>query len=321
MTLSNRNFYFETSAVNYLVDRFGWNDALATKGLQHAKGNLWYLSPVTLWEILLTGDKEKREKIIFFCQHLFHEQLMNSPSEFIVNYINAGCPLVETKYDFHSKLSLSETWKDISQDKRKTFVYDYTSLKDKMKLFQKTSKQLDKIINRVVLDITVSDDELSLQQFVNFFYRQIKDDLKYHDPAYHKVVKIAILLIFYILCLEVDLDNSPQKKFWQQVGISPSIDRLYYIMEKHKTLPIRGPFYQMAIMAYHQISLDQKSNRGLFMDCLHSIYITYADIFLTNDEHFKTLKEKDIHPNFRRLMHINEIEITTQLRPIYNPNL
>lgn len=320
MTFSNRNFYFETSAVNYLVDRFDWKDALATKGLQNTKGNLWYLSPVTLWEILLTSDEQRREKIIFYCQHLFHDQLINSPSEFIVNYINAGCPLVETKYDFHSKLSLNDTWKDICHDKRKTFVYDHATLKDRMKLLQKFSKQLDKIIHRVVLDITVSDDELSLQQFVNFFYRRVKDEIKHHDPDYHKVIKISILLIFYILCLEVDLDNTPQKKFWQRVGVNPSIDRLFYIMDRHKDLIFRGPFYQMAIMAFHQISLDQKSNRGLFMDCLHSIYITYADIFMTNDEHFKTLKEKDIHPNFRRLMHISEIEITTQLKPIFNPD-
>lgn len=319
MTFSNHNFYVETSAVNYLADKFAWNDALATKGLQNAKGNIWYLSPVTLWEILLTSDKKRRETIIFYCQHLFHEQLMNSPSEFIINYINAGCPLVEKKYDFHSKLSLNEIWKDICLDKQKTFVYDYDILKDRMKLMQKFSKQLNKIIHRVVLDITVLDDEFSLQQVVNYFYEQVKDELKHHDPDYNKVIKISILFIFYILCLEADLDNSPQKKFWNQVGISPSIDRLFYLMSKHKDLAFRGPIYQMAIMAYHQISLGQKSNRGLFMDCLHSIYITYTDNFITNDEHFKTLKERDIHPNFKRLMHISEIELTTQIREVYQP--
>lgn len=319
ITLSNRNFYFETSAVNYLVDRFGWNDALATKGLQNSKGNLWYLSPITLWEILLTSNKVRREKIIFFCQHLFHDQLINSPSEFIINYINAGCPLIENKYDFHSKLALNETWKNICDNKRLTFVYDYAALKGQMQQLQKFSKQLDKIINRVVLDITVSDDELSLQQFINYFYRQVKDELKYHDPDYHKVIKISILLIFYILCLEVDIDNTPIKKFWLSKGINHSIERLFYIMGNHKDLVFRGPFYQMAIMAFHQISLGHKSNRGLFMDCLHSIYITYSDIFITNDLHFKTLKEKKIHPNFSKLMHITEFELTTQLKEVSRP--
>ena len=87
MTLSNANFYLETSAVNYLADRFIYTDAIATKDLQLTKGNIWYLSPVTLWEIMLTSDKERRERIIFYCQHLFHEKLLNSPSEFIINYL------------------------------------------------------------------------------------------------------------------------------------------------------------------------------------------------------------------------------------------
>lgn len=319
MKFSNSNFYLETSAVNYFVDNYRWQDALATKGLQNVKGNLWYLSPVTLWEILLTSNIEKREQIIFFCQHLFHEKLLNSPSEFIINYINSGCPLVEKPYDFHSKLSIAETWADICADKRKTFVYDYNELKAKMKAFQKLSKQFDKIINRIVLDINVSDEELSIQIFINNFYEKIKGQLKYHDPDYHKVIKISILLAFYILCLGAEMDSTPIKTYWQKIGIKEPIDRLNYAMNMYNDLILRGPFYQMAIMVYHQTSI-KKSNRGLFMDSLHSIYITYADIFLTNDDHFKTLREKDIHPNFSRLLHISDIQLTTQIRQIHNPH-
>ncbi len=319
MQFSNSNIYLETSAVNYFADNYNWQDALATKGLQNVKGNLWYLSPVTLWEILLTSNIEKRENIIFFCQHLFHEKLLNSPSEFIINYINSGCPLIEKKYDFQSKLSIATTWTDICTDKRKTFVYDYEDLKAKMQTFQKLSKQFDKIINRIVLDITISDDELSIQIFVNSFYKKIETQLIYADPDYHKVVKISILLAFYILCLEVEIDNTPIKAYWQKVGIQDSIERLNYVMNMYEDLILRGPFYQMAIMVYHQTSI-KKINRGLFMDSLHSIYINYADVFLTNDDHFKTLKERDIHPNFLNILHISDIQLTTQLRKINNPH-
>lgn len=320
MTFNNKNFYFETSAVNYLVDKFSWKDAIATKGLQSVKGNIWYLSPITLWEIMLTSDEVRREKIIFLCQHLFHEKLMNSPAEFIVNYIYAGCPLVENKYDFHSKLPLSITWADVCQDKRKTLVYDFSVIKEKTKIFQNFSKQLDKIIHRVILDITIKDDEFLLQQFANHFYNQVKDELKNDSVENQKIIKISILFIFYTLCLEADLDSTPYNNFWERIGIKDTIQRLNFITINYKDLIFRGPFYQMAIMAYHQITLEQKSNRGLFMDCLHSIYITYADIFITNDEHFKTLKEKEIHPNFSKIHHINEIEITTQLREIFQPD-
>ncbi|UPT69962.1 MAG: hypothetical protein M0D53_12580 [Flavobacterium sp. JAD_PAG50586_2] len=177
--MSNANFYLETSAVNYLADRFIYADAIATKALQLTKGNIWYLSPVTLWEIMLTSDKERRERIIFYCQHLFHEKLLNSPSEFIINYLNAGCPLVEKRYDFHSKLSLSETWKDLVTDTQRTFIYDYEEFKQRMQLFQKLSKQIDKIINRIVLDTKVSDEELVIQNYVNHCFSQIEKKLKY----------------------------------------------------------------------------------------------------------------------------------------------
>ncbi len=316
MTFSTTDFYLETSAVNYLVDRFGWNDGIVTKALQNTKGNIWYLSPVSFWEILLTSDPERREQIIFFCQHTFHEKLLGAPSELIMHYINEGCPLVEARYDFTSKLELAQTWSNLCQDKQKTFIFDHVKLKERTKIFQKLSKQLHKIIHRVVLDITIQDEELMHQLLIQHYYERIKGDLKYHDPEYHKVVKISILLIFYILCLEVDLDNLPYKEFWKKIKIKKPLNRLEYTMRNLQTLVFRGPFYQMAIMAYHQISLDQKSNRGLLLDCLHSIYLTYINVFITNDIHFKTLRDKGLHPNFGNILHVTEIEFTTQLRQL-----
>lgn len=319
MTFSNANLYLETSAVNYLADRFVYTDAIATKALQLTKGNIWYLSPVTLWEIMLTSDKERRERIIFYCQNLFHDRLLNSPSEFIVNYINAGCPLVEKRYDFHSKLSLSETWKDLVDDTRRTFDYDYKEFKKRMQGFQKLSKQIDKIINRIVLDTKVSDEELVIQNYINHYFSQIEKKIEIHDDNYKKVIKISILFMFYILSLALDMDNSAIENYWSKIGINEPFKRMDYLMQKYKGIVLRGPIYEMAIMAFHQLLIEGKTNRGLFMDCLHSIYITYLDIFLTNDEHFKTLKEREIHPNFSKLFHMSEIEFTKELKKIHFP--
>ena len=47
--------------------------------------------------------------------------------------------------------------------------------------------KLDKVINRVVLDITIRDDELELQELVNYFFRQIQSELKYHNDDYLKL--------------------------------------------------------------------------------------------------------------------------------------
>ncbi|UPT69961.1 MAG: hypothetical protein M0D53_12575 [Flavobacterium sp. JAD_PAG50586_2] len=133
------------------------------------------------------------------------------------------------------------------------------------------------------------------------------------------VIKISILFMFYILCIEMDMDNSATKMYWSKIGITDPFKRMDYLMLKYKGIVLRGPIYQMAIMAFHQLSVEGKTNRGLFMDCLHSIYITYSDVFLTNDEHFKTLKEKGLHPNFSKLFHISEIGFKAELKKIHFP--
>ena len=307
MDLKGKVFYFETSAVNYLAERFTCKEASSLKEAYCEDGNVFYLSPVTLWEILLTNNEEQKERIISFCQHLFHEKLLNSPAEFIVNYINAECPLEETKYDFHTKLNIGHTWKDLCDDPRKTFVYDFDRLKERTKHLQKLSKQLDKITNRIVLDSNIKDEEYLIQQGINELYELIKDDIVLPDIPSQKTIKLSILFIMYILCVEFDMDQSPYTEFWEGVGTDAVLDRILYIVRSKKSLIFRGPFYNMALMAFHQISLKEKSNRGLILDCMHNIYITYVDVFMTNDKHFKTLKQKELHPNFKRINYIEDI--------------
>ena len=59
-----RRFYFETSALNSFATGRTIQDAIATKALQNIKGRGWYLSPVVLWELLLTYDT-RRERNSF----------------------------------------------------------------------------------------------------------------------------------------------------------------------------------------------------------------------------------------------------------------
>lgn len=54
-------WYLETSAVNFFMENRTVDDALATKQLQLNKGRDWRMSPVTLWEILMTSDEVLRE--------------------------------------------------------------------------------------------------------------------------------------------------------------------------------------------------------------------------------------------------------------------
>lgn len=71
--------YFETSAINFFAKKHTIDDAIATKAFQKIRGRVWCISPVTLWEIMLTANDSQKEDLIYFCQHLFDEELLPSP--------------------------------------------------------------------------------------------------------------------------------------------------------------------------------------------------------------------------------------------------
>lgn len=98
------------------------------------------------------------------------------------------------------------------------------------------------------------------------------------------------------------------------VGISDTFERLKYLIRKYEVLIYRGPFLEMALMAYNQIKEIKKSSRGLFFDCLHSIYFLYIDFFITNDEHFQMLKDNIEHFNYLKIYHLNELQLKTYIR-------
>lgn len=318
MRLSNSSFYFETSAVNYLVGKYGWNDAMATKDLQTSKGNLWYLSPVTLWEILLTTDPDKREQIIFFIQHLFNDKVLCSPAEIIINFIKDGCPETQEKYDFHSKIEIATVWQTMCEDKRRTFNFNHEDLKQKMKLFQDFSKKIDTAVKSMLLN-DKSKDKDQFHELADVYYQQIRNSLPYTDPDYHNVIKLSILFSHMVICMEMELDGKPLNTFWEKHNIKEPIERFSYLMTNHYDILLRGPIYQMALMAYYQTAIKNKSNRGLFMDCLHSIYFTFTDVFVTNDEHYSGLRDSNIHPAFKKIWHLSEIELVGEVREIKVP--
>lgn len=305
----NLNFYWETSAVNYMSERFDINDAIVTKAFQSSKGNKYYLSPITIWEILRTKDSFRKEEIIQYCQHLFHDTLLKSPSEFIVNYIRLGCPMRERGTNIHSTSSLNSTWKNLCNNSSLTFIYDFSELEERTKLLYDLSKQIHQIINSINLDPIPTKIEYQYQDLLHRVMNKLNH--KDNDPRRieNKIIRISILFILYILCLEMDIWNKDIKDFWRELKIIDPIQRLDYIINNHETLIYRGPFINMAFMAYSQIDGNQKSNRGLFFDSLHSIYLAYTDIFITNDYHFVNVRKQKISPTYDKIFHLKEVKI------------
>lgn len=313
MSWTNKNIYFETSAVNKLAAELSIEDAIATKAYQHVRGNRWYLSPATIWEILITTDKKERENIIQISQHLFHEKLLRSPSELIIQFIINGCPIEEDKYDFHSKSDIQEGWKDLCKNSQLTFIYDLEQLRKRSVYLQDISKKLFRIINTIVFDLKIESFESSFQLFLNQTIDRIFQARIVSDK---RLFKLSLVFILYVICIGTDLDPAPINSFWKTVGISDTRKRFEYIIKEYEVLIYRGPIAEMALMAYNQIYEKNLSSRGLFKDCYHTLYLPYVDLFITNDDHFKKLKNFIDHPNYKKIYHFDQLEKKKHMRKL-----
>lgn len=299
------NIYLETSAVNALANRFDWGDGKATKIYHSLKGTRFYISPVVLWEIFLTNNEKRREILIHYLQHLAYDKLLNSPSEFIINYLLAGCPLVEKHYDFHSKLSIAKTWTSICRDTKKTFIFNKEELARQSELLRKVFKYASKQIEEVGIitpeNIHKKENLIWLENIVN----ELKGiSLKKTNERTRKIYKISILLILLILCSEIDIDSTFIKKYWSKIGLHEPEKRLEYLLKNHELLVYRGPFVILSEMVLLQLEKGGKPTRGIFWDALHSIYLIYTDYFFSADDHFKKLRDNDF-PIFKRINHFN----------------
>jgi hypothetical protein len=114
--------YFETSAVNEL-SRVLSKESASRLRIDLAKRNMyWHISPIVLWELMLTRDQLVREHVIMIGQILFAPTLLPSPEELIVSYIKSGCPVVELFYNLESCGEFAYHWKEICSVKKRLLV-------------------------------------------------------------------------------------------------------------------------------------------------------------------------------------------------------
>jgi hypothetical protein len=306
----NSDIYFETSAINFLSKKLAIDNVISTKEYQKAKGNRLYISPVAFWEILLTSNDNEREYFIYFSQHLFNENLLATPGEVIINYIKSGCPLLSKKSDIQSKSYLSQTWSNMCKDTRRTVLFNKNMLKQQVKPMRDLAKLLDHILKKDYLDTTKLSDPLATRVIVDVLLNKTSVYTKGRnliDDTANIIHKISVLFILYILCFGLDIIPDTIEGFWSSLGISEIEDKINYVFTHYEILVFRGPFIEMAMMAFYQYKFG--SSRGLFFDCLHSVYLPYIDYFLSNDHHFKLLKENIEHQNYKKIMLLDELEL------------
>ena len=275
--------YLETSALNFIYDTVPEiGDALATKAVQLAKGNILYISPVVIWEIMLISDDEHRENLLTYCAHLCDLMMPKSPAELILDNILAKGEHV-TYNDFSTNLQLGQVWKEIYSSPNQTIGFNKESMKILSDSVKKKAKRLNSLIDSFIFNGQYKTEEDSVNSLIAIIYSKIDYPNK-NAPEWHTVArKLAILLLFLIVCEGIDLDGELVDTYWAKFGINNPFDRLLYLAVHCPMAFYSGPITFMAAVVSYQ-HLEGKANRGAIHDGLHMGYLPYFDVFLTNDK-------------------------------------
>ena len=259
----------------------------------------------------MTSDQVRREEIIYFCQHLFSRELLPSPSELIIPFIQQGMPKYEKQRELKSNSHIAEVWRNLVDDRNKTFVLDHDELKRKAKLIQTYIKSVHSLIKSGDLIIGSNESFAGLDTTLSSLVNQLPF-IKSGEPTNQDTLlgyKVALYYVLLILCAEAEFENEAIKAFWKNLGIKSTLDRIFYILKELPTLIHRGPFVVMAFMTISQAS--GKYPRGVWLDSLHSIYLTYVEKIFTSDGHFTGLRKVVPEPILQqKIHHMNEVKIT-----------
>lgn len=302
-------WYFETSAANYLMDHMTVEDAIATKALQLKMGRDWRISSVTLQEILMTADVERRENLIYFCQHLFGRELLPSPPEIIIDYIRQGMPRVENHRELISGSRFAEVWRELVDDTSREFQLDHKHILDSSRGIQDITKMVHAMVKHSA-DTTTSEKSVAeLDSILSDYLKELPfvKEGRTLNKSQELTHKVSLYFILTFLCSEIFLENEPIKQFWEKLGLENILCRLTYVVNELPILVHRGPFLVMATMMISQAT-TKKFPRGVWFDCLHSIYVSYADKLFTTDAHFQSLRESIPEPILqKRIHHMKEV--------------
>ena len=300
-------FYLDTSGLNFLADNVKDFDFLSE--MKDHLGFELYLSPITLWEVLLNSDDARRDYLIYWGQFNCSENLVKSPTEIIFDYLKAKCPQKSRKSFFDSPFTdqqIGTTWKNIHGKIDRTIPIDIDALKERSETIRQLSKQLKVIVNDMCSGERPNDP---FHKIMNKALKRLKWS-KHLNLEDERLFKISLILLFFIICIGFELENSAVRDFWGKYGTDNPLKRLNRLIKKQPQILIRGPIVEMAKMAEIQISADNSNSRGLIHDCFHTIYCYYADNLITGDKHFQSLRDNTPHPTFERIIMTEQIEKT-----------
>ncbi|KAF0144425.1 MAG: Uncharacterized protein FD156_1852 [Nitrospirae bacterium] len=304
--------YIETSAANYFLNNLNGEGAEATRRLQLSKGRHWFISTTVLWEVLQIVERRDLDACLFLGSYLFHDRLLKSAAEIGIDYIERGMPdyLVLDSPFTDSTLGLS--WQRACKDKSYSFFVDDKAFTEVTSELKRISRHIRYLAGeRENYKPTLDDSIRGLASFLDEIYDKYFSDNV--PPLTNWLRKIALLVVFLQLCLSLDITRDVVEQYWRKTTIEDPFERLTYLMEKYAAIVRQGPFWNIANAIFIQSARSGLSSRGAFHDGLHAIYLPFVDIFFTNDDHFRSLRDKS-YKEFRELLydkifHLDEVEL------------
>ena len=308
-------YYFETSAVNYYYDNVFGNDkhysSLKTKQLQLNKKRKWYISAIVLWELFLSKDKKRRNELFDFSRKLFYDYLMPSPEEIIINYIKSGMNITEKKYLLRSESVFAKEWEKACSD----LNYWFEPNEEQLIRYTKHLRLLGDILNKATQgyvlqtfrDIDSNTNKIHGAFLKSIWDKVIKELSSNPDEKSKLYVYISIHITMFILCYGLCFDQKIIENFWKEKRIESPLARLEYCANNYIDIFFRGPIGNISLMILHQIS--SRFNRGMYFDSLHTIYISYSDLFFTNDSNLPKIIDTYDHFNMRKIISVKDTEV------------
>ncbi len=116
--------YFETSALNHVIKNVSYDAIGDTRLYQRRRNKEFFLSPVTLWEIFASQDDTASDYLIFCAQQVFSKNILATPSEVIVRFLDHAYPKNRVNYNEFCSLPIANLWTKMSKDTSIKFEYD-----------------------------------------------------------------------------------------------------------------------------------------------------------------------------------------------------
>ena len=306
-TRTRRNIYYlETSGLNALADQV--DDYRLFDYVKRSLKVEFYISAIGVWEVLLNSNKQRKENLLYWAQFNCSPFLLRSPTEIFVDYASNGAPRKD-RYSFwlnrETNLEIGRVWKRIHRRIDRTIPVDLDQLKERTSGIRQFSKQLKAIV-------TSTADKGRTGYEDDFFVRSMDTlskrfpDLSLDNDENRELTLLSIVFAFFFLCIGMELDNSPIRRFWKETKIEDPFDRLNHLLSACPHLFIRGPILESAKMAETQIGGPNAKSRGLIHDSLHSVYCYYADHLISGDNHFSYLRDSTDHFAFNKIITADE---------------